>query len=62
MLISRRRLDHDDGSNLMKLVYVLEGFGVVGVHHVGILCENLERSLHFYQNILGKSFFLLQGW
>ncbi|KAG8376179.1 hypothetical protein BUALT_Bualt09G0036300 [Buddleja alternifolia] len=30
-------------------------FGVVGVHHVGILCENLERSLHFYQNILGLS-------
>lgn len=29
------------------------GYGVVGVHHVGILCENLERSLHFYQNILG---------
>lgn len=28
-------------------------YGVVGVHHVGILCENLERSLHFYQNILG---------
>ncbi|XP_011093764.1 uncharacterized protein LOC105173640 [Sesamum indicum] len=30
-----------------------DDFGVVGVHHVGILCENLERSLHFYQNILG---------
>ncbi|GAB4853767.1 hypothetical protein Ancab_017960 [Ancistrocladus abbreviatus] len=28
-------------------------FGVVGMHHVGILCENLERSLDFYQNILG---------
>ncbi|XP_051131501.1 glyoxylase I 4 isoform X2 [Andrographis paniculata] len=28
-------------------------YGVVGVHHVGVLCENLERSLHFYQNILG---------
>ncbi|KAJ4708688.1 Lactoylglutathione lyase / glyoxalase I family protein [Melia azedarach] len=28
-------------------------YGVVGVHHVGILCENLERSLEFYQNILG---------
>ncbi|CAI9759067.1 unnamed protein product [Fraxinus pennsylvanica] len=28
-------------------------FGVVSVHHVGILCENLERSLQFYQNILG---------
>ncbi|XP_073132235.1 uncharacterized protein [Henckelia pumila] len=28
-------------------------YGVVGVHHVGILCENLERSLHFYQNVLG---------
>ncbi|KMS96857.1 hypothetical protein BVRB_8g199330 [Beta vulgaris subsp. vulgaris] len=28
-------------------------FGVVGMHHVGILCENLERSLEFYQNLLG---------
>lgn len=28
-------------------------FGVVSIHHVGILCENLERSLDFYQNILG---------
>ncbi|KAL0338930.1 UNVERIFIED_CONTAM: hypothetical protein Sangu_1415100 [Sesamum angustifolium] len=47
-----------DGS-ILSLAYfdkdgcVLEDFGVVGVHHVGILCENLERSLHFYQNILG---------
>ncbi|XP_042047326.1 uncharacterized protein LOC121793391 [Salvia splendens] len=30
-----------------------DDFGLVGMHHVGILCENLERSLHFYQNILG---------
>nr|GMD11973.1 Glyoxalase-like domain protein [Ipomoea batatas]GMD86269.1 Glyoxalase-like domain protein [Ipomoea batatas] len=28
-------------------------YGVVSMHHVGILCENLERSLDFYQNILG---------
>ncbi|KAM2313656.1 hypothetical protein ACFX1S_026791 [Malus domestica] len=28
-------------------------FGVVGVHHVGLLCEILERSLSFYQNLLG---------
>ncbi|CAJ2649911.1 glyoxylase I 4 [Trifolium pratense] len=28
-------------------------YGVVSVHHVGILCENLERSLDFYQNVLG---------
>lgn len=28
-------------------------FGLVSLHHVGILCENLERSLNFYQNILG---------
>ncbi|KAL9224682.1 hypothetical protein vseg_000694 [Gypsophila vaccaria] len=27
--------------------------GVVGIHHVGILCENLERSLEFYQTVLG---------
>ncbi|KAH6818330.1 Lactoylglutathione lyase / glyoxalase I family protein [Perilla frutescens var. frutescens] len=32
---------------------VNDDFGAVGLHHVGILCENLERSLHFYQNILG---------
>ncbi|KAL5065839.1 hypothetical protein RYX36_027576 [Vicia faba] len=28
-------------------------YGVVNVHHVGVLCENLERSLDYYQNILG---------
>nr|XP_043623470.1 uncharacterized protein LOC122595202 [Erigeron canadensis] len=28
-------------------------FGIVNLHHVGILCENLERSLDFYQNLLG---------
>ncbi|KAL6224210.1 hypothetical protein ACLB2K_003066 [Fragaria x ananassa] len=28
-------------------------YGLVSLHHVGILCENLERSLDFYQNILG---------
>lgn len=31
-------------------------YGVVSVHHVGVLCENLERSLNFYQNILGTLF------
>ncbi|CAI0387750.1 unnamed protein product [Linum tenue] len=28
-------------------------YGVVGVHHVGILCDNLETSLEFYQGMLG---------
>ncbi|KAJ6956797.1 hypothetical protein NC653_038872 [Populus alba x Populus x berolinensis] len=28
-------------------------YGVVSVHHVGVLCDNLERSLEFYQGILG---------
>ncbi|KAK6944794.1 Glyoxalase/fosfomycin resistance/dioxygenase domain [Dillenia turbinata] len=27
--------------------------GVVSIHRVGIQCENLERSLDFYHNILG---------
>ena len=27
--------------------------GVVSIHHVGLLCQNLERSLDFYQNLLG---------
>lgn len=33
-------------------------FGVVSVHHVGLLCENLERSLSFYQNLLGIAPFI----
>ncbi|XP_047332500.1 glyoxylase I 4 [Impatiens glandulifera] len=28
-------------------------YGVVGMHHVGILCKNLEQSIDFYQNLLG---------
>ncbi|KAI3910136.1 hypothetical protein MKW98_014521 [Papaver atlanticum] len=27
--------------------------GILSIHHVGLLCENLERSLEFYQNLLG---------
>lgn len=34
-------------------------FGVVSMHHVGILCENLERSLDFYQNILGNHLYFV---
>ncbi|XP_042475368.1 uncharacterized protein LOC122057360 [Macadamia integrifolia] len=30
-----------------------DGIGTVSIHHVGLLCENLERSLEFYQNLLG---------
>jgi hypothetical protein len=26
-----------------------------GVHHVGVLCENLEQSMEFYCGLLGKS-------
>ncbi|XP_072964483.1 uncharacterized protein [Typha angustifolia] len=28
-------------------------FGVVSIHHVGLLCENLEKSLAFYKDLLG---------
>ncbi|KAF9616985.1 hypothetical protein IFM89_033055 [Coptis chinensis] len=31
----------------------IDGIGIVSIHHVGFLCENLERSLEFYQNVLG---------
>lgn len=29
------------------------GIGVVSIHHVGLLCSNLEKSLAFYQGLLG---------
>ena len=29
-------------------------YGVVSLHHVGILCENLERSMAFYKDLLGE--------
>ncbi|GJM94808.1 hypothetical protein PR202_ga11487 [Eleusine coracana subsp. coracana] len=28
-------------------------YGIVSIHHVGILCENLERSMAFYKDLLG---------
>ncbi|EHA8589444.1 hypothetical protein COCNU_scaffold009902G000020 [Cocos nucifera] len=28
-------------------------YGVVSIHHVGLLCENLEKSLAFYKDLLG---------
>ena len=28
--------------------------GFHGVHHIGVLCESLERSLEFYEKILGE--------
>ncbi|KAH7366108.1 hypothetical protein KP509_18G063700 [Ceratopteris richardii] len=30
-----------------------ESIGFIGIHHVGVLCENLERSLEFYCGLLG---------
>lgn len=44
-----------DAFNLLAVIDV--DYGVVSVHHVGILCENLERSLEFYQNVLGMLLF-----
>lgn len=39
--------------DLVKEEPFASDYGVVGVHHVGVLCENLEKSLEFYQNLLG---------
>lgn len=41
--------------SLIYFFHICLDYGVVSVHHVGILCENLERSLEFYQNILGMA-------
>ena len=30
------------------------GAGILGIHHTGLLCANLERSLEFYCGVLGK--------
>ncbi|KAI5055111.1 hypothetical protein GOP47_0030256 [Adiantum capillus-veneris] len=30
-----------------------DSIGFIGIHHVGVLCENLERSLEFYCGLLG---------
>jgi len=27
--------------------------GFVGFHHIGVICENLEKSVEFYRNVLG---------
>ncbi|KAG0465410.1 hypothetical protein HPP92_019574 [Vanilla planifolia] len=34
-------------------VSVADDVGILSIHHVGILCENLERSLSFYRDLLG---------
>jgi hypothetical protein len=26
---------------------------IKGVHHVGMICEDLQKSLHFYKDVLG---------
>ena len=30
-----------------------QNVGYMGMHHVAIICQNLERSMHFYQDVLG---------
>lgn len=40
---------------LPDLIFGVEpDYGVVGLHHVGILCENLEMSMAFYKDLLGE--------
>ena len=33
-----------------------------GVHHVGLLCANLETSLRFYQDIIGRDIIWYGLW
>lgn len=31
-----------------------DAIGYHGVHHLGLLCSNLEKSMEFYQGLLGE--------
>eukprot|EP00244_Chara_vulgaris_P013619 TRINITY_DN7896_c0_g1_i1.p1 TRINITY_DN7896_c0_g1~~TRINITY_DN7896_c0_g1_i1.p1 ORF type:complete len:302 (+),score=25.13 TRINITY_DN7896_c0_g1_i1:563-1468(+) len=41
------------GDSETSSLSVADEIGFTGVHHVGVLCENLERSLDFYIGVLG---------
>merc|ERR1712078_37362 len=30
-----------------------KGVGFIGMHHVGLICKDLERSMAFYEGVLG---------
>ncbi|GMH33437.1 hypothetical protein BSKO_01271 [Bryopsis sp. KO-2023] len=42
-----------DAQNVPTPITLGEDIGFQGVHHVGLLCENLEASLEFYRDLLG---------
>lgn len=48
---------HSNTCNMWLMVVLFgagDAIGYHGVHHVGLLCSNLERSLEFYQGLLGE--------
>eukprot|EP00252_Welwitschia_mirabilis_P019342 TRINITY_DN444_c0_g1_i1.p1 TRINITY_DN444_c0_g1~~TRINITY_DN444_c0_g1_i1.p1 ORF type:complete len:203 (-),score=30.14 TRINITY_DN444_c0_g1_i1:479-1087(-) len=53
LLRARVSVKHDVLVEEDTLNSTKDDIGIVRIHHVGLLCQNLEKSLEFYQGILG---------
>eukprot|EP01018_Ginkgo_biloba_P021902 Gb_04851 [translate_table: standard] len=52
-LIVKASTAHDLVVEEQSVEGIKNGIEVVSIHHVGLLCANLEKSLEFYQGLLG---------
>ncbi|KAK8970171.1 hypothetical protein KSP40_PGU008584 [Platanthera guangdongensis] len=53
LLQAKLSAEHEPFSGEAASTASAEDVGILSIHHVGILCKNLEKSLDFYQNLLG---------
>ncbi|KAL5698652.1 hypothetical protein ACHQM5_029661 [Ranunculus cassubicifolius] len=52
-VVTRAKMSSQVDVPVKESTSVDDNLGIVNIHHVGLLCSNLERSLEFYQNLLG---------